>query len=414
MDRPLSSKKRSQQKLKFWLKSFLLILIAIAILRSVQWVLSPSIDRDKLRTSIVSAQDLVVTINSAGLVLPLSEETITSELNSHVSRVFVELGQRVNEGDSLVQLDTQKISLEIDNTLEKIALKDSQINTKKLNMSKSLNDLSSQLELLAVDLESRSTKKLKLAQLETVGAFSSQDLLEAELNVKRTNIEMRQLRQAMQDIRSTTEAEVTTLALEKNILLKALSEQKRLAQAALVTASRSGVVSWLNQDEGSSVIAGQSLVKIIDDSAFKIEASLSDFYASQLVPNMRAEIRYQDNIVYGKLTQQTPSIENGLMKLSITLDEPSNSLLKHNLRVDVGLITNTVNDALTLNKGAYVSGRGVHDVFVLKDGLAQKTKIEIGHSSTLLHEIKMGLKENDEVIISDMSDYLHLNQFTVN
>jgi HlyD family secretion protein len=129
---------------------------------------------------------------------------------------------------------------------------------------------------------------------------------------------------------------------------------------------------------------------------------------------MSAEITYQNQKLNGKLAQQTPSIENGVMKLSINLEQPDNTLLKNNLRVDVGLIIKTIDDTLVLSKGPYTSGRGIQNVFVIRNNTAYRTEVEIGLGSAKTHQISRGLSENDEVIISDVSEYLHLTQFAIN
>lgn len=414
MDSPLSEQNINHQKRALWLKVAAFLMIFVLISYSINRLFTPAVNRSKLRTAIVSTQTITATINAAGIVVPMFEETISSEITSHVSRVYVSPGKSVSKGELILQLDTQKLVLAIDKINEQIALKDSKIKTKRLQANRSANDICSRIELLAVDLQSRQTKQDKLYKLRSVGAFSSQDLLEAELNVKRTMIEIRQLNQSIVDLKSTSQAEIDTLYLEKLILEKALIEQQRLAQMASVTATRSGILIWLNQDEGSSVLAGQALAKIVDDSHFIIEATLSDFYSSQLVPNMSAEIIYQNKKLKGLLSEQTPTIENGVMKLSITLEEPGNVLLKNNLRVDVGLVTKTIPDTLAIKKGPYIAGRGIRNVFVIKDDIAYRTEIEIGLSSARIHQITRGLKEDDEVIISDVSDYLHLKEFAVN
>jgi HlyD family secretion protein len=390
------------------------VVIFALFIYSVNWLFTPSVNRSNLRTAKVSKQTITATINAGGLVVPMVEETISSEIASHVSRVFVRTGQHISKGDLILQLDTQKIMLAIDKIKEQIALKDSQIKTKKLIVNRSINDIGSRIELLEVDLQSRKTKQNKLNKLSFLGTFSSQDLLEAKLNVKRTKIEIRQLNQSIADLKSATQAEIETLNLEKSIFEKALAEQLRLEQFASVKATRNGILSWLKQDAGSSVSAGQPLAKIVDDSHFRIEATLSDFYASQLVPNMSAEITYQNQKLNGKLAQQTPSIENGVMKLSINLEQPDNTLLKNNLRVDVGLIIKTIDDTLVLSKGPYTSGRGIQNVFVIRNNTAYRTEVEIGLGSAKTHQISRGLSENDEVIISDVSEYLHLTQFAIN
>ena len=414
MDRPLSEQDINQQKRNIWLKGISLVLLIATIFYAINWLFTPSVNREKLRTSKVSLQTLTATINAGGLVVPLIEETLSSEINSQVSQVFLGPGQQVKKGQPILQLDTQKLNLAADKIKEQIALKNSQIKTKQLVTRRSINDVKSRIELLTVDLKSRKTKQQRLNQLTSVGAFSNQELLEAELNVKRTEIEIRQLNQSMSDLESTNKAETETLSLEKSMLEKELAEQHRLISGALITAKRDGVVSWLKQDEGSSVSLGEPLAKIVDDSQFRIEATLSDFYSSQLIPNMMAQITYQDKTMMGRLTQQTPTIENGIMKLSITLDQPDNSLLKNNLRVDVGLITKTVDQTLALSKGPFISGRGIQNVFVIRDQIAYRTEIEVGLSDANIYQIINGLNENDEVIISDMSDFIHLKEFAIN
>ncbi|MFT4810023.1 MAG: HlyD family secretion protein [Glaciecola sp.] len=414
MDRPLSVKNINQQKRAVWLKALTVVVMLTLFIYSVNWLFAPSVNRANLRTAKVFKQTITATINAGGLVVPMVEETISSEIASHVSQVFVRPGQNISKGDLIIQLDTQKLMLAIDKIKEQVALKDSQIKTKKLIVNRSINDIGSRIELLEVDLESRMTKQNKLNKLSFLGTFSSQDLLEAELNVKRTNIEIRQLNQSIADLKSATKAEIETLNLEKSIFKKALAEQLRLEQFASVKATRSGILSWLKQDAGSSVSAGQPLAKIVDDSHFRIEATLSDFYASQLVPNMSAEITYQNQKLNGKLAQQTPTIENGVMKLSINLERPDNTLLKNNLRVDVGLIIKTIEGTLALSKGPYTSGRGIQNVFVIRNNTAYRTEVEIGLGSAKNLQISRGLSENDEVIISDVSEYLHLTEFAIN
>ena len=101
------------------------------------------------------------------------------------------------------------------------------------------------------------------------------------------------------------------------------------------------------------------------------------------------------------------------MKLIIALDESHHSDLYHNLRVDVGLVVDSVSDAITLAKGPYIAGQGLQQVFVIRDDTAYKTEIRVGMSNTEQYQILNGLQHGEEVIISDVSDMLHLNQFSL-
>jgi len=414
MDRPLSESAQKSNKLKLvtniskWAGGLLILVFAL------HWLFSPSVNRSTLRTAVVEQGTITATVNAGGVVIPLIEETIASELETQLVKVIAQQGAKVSKGDVIMLLNPQRVELEVDNIEEKIALKDTQIQAKQLQLSKAINDIDSRYELLEVDLQSRATRAERLNQLSGIGAFSKHELLESELNVKRTKIEMRQLKQSKQDLKLTTKAEIEGLNLEKSILQKSLLEQKRLLSATTVRASRDGVLTWLKNEEGASVTISEPLARIADHSKFKIEATLSDFYSTQLTEGMSAQIYHDDKVIMGELSSLSPTIENGVMKIQVKLAEGNYQNLRSNQRVDVGLVLETIPQTMILPKGPYVSGRGLHQVFVIRDDYAFRTEVEIGTSNPNQHQIISGLLIGDEVIISDVKDYLHLEQFSIN
>ncbi|MBV1909314.1 MAG: HlyD family efflux transporter periplasmic adaptor subunit [Kangiellaceae bacterium] len=414
MDRPISKKALNSQAQKKWLKLSAWLVFIAFVLYFIQWLFSPGVNRDKIRVAAVKVGDISATINASGLVVPLVEETISSEFDTQIVRVIAQLGSALKKGDPILELNAQSVELVIANLDEKLALKDTQIQTKQLQRNKSFNDLESRIELLKIDLQSRMTREKSLKQLSSVGAFSKHELLESKLNVKRTRIELKQLQQSKVDLDSTTSAEVRGLQLEKSILSKERDEQKRLRQLSVVRATRDGTLSWVNNVEGASVGQREPLAKISDNSKFRIEAQLSDFYASQLKSGMSAEIYYNDQTIAGQLGQLSPTIENGVMKILVELIQPTNDLLRNNLRVDVGLVLENIQDAKTLSKGPFISGRGLQKVYVIRDNIAYQTEVRIGLSNANEYQVISGLDVNDQVIISDVSDYLHLKQFAIN
>ena len=81
------------------------------------------------------------------------------------------------------------------------------------------------LELKQVDLESRQARHQRLERLFRDGLTAESDLTEAVLDIRRTEIELRQLRESMDNLSETTSAEIDRLRLETNILLKQTKEQ---------------------------------------------------------------------------------------------------------------------------------------------------------------------------------------------
>jgi len=66
--------------------------------------------------------------------------------------------------------------------------------------------------------------------------------------------------------------------------------------------------------------------------------------------------------------------------------------------------------ALTVAKGPFINGAGRQPVFVVEGQLAARRSAVIGLSGWDRYEVVEGLEEGDEVIVSDMHDYLHMKR----
>lgn len=416
MDQPITAKTKQQRLFKRTKSLLVASLAVIVVLYVVYKSLETSVSRDQIRTATVERKHLRTELTAGGLIVPINEESVVSVLDSHLQDVHVHAGQFVEAGQLLMTLDTTKQQLAIANMEEEMALLDNKILTSKLNMAKNINELDGRLELLGVDYESRQTRLKRLQQLAEIGGISKHDLTEAELNVKRSEIEIRQLRQRQQDTQASTTAEIDGLKLEQSILQKSLSEKQRLLAQAEVVAPRSGLIVWLNNEEGSAISIGQSLAKIADTSAFKVEANISDFYANQLWQGMKADFEYSNHVFSGQITSIVASDQQGILALTIALDEQdkNHKSLRQKQRVDVNLITGEVKDALVVAKGPFIKGAGIKKVFVVKAGVANRQEATIGKGNRHFYHIKQGLAEGDEVIISDMSLYENKREVVVN
>jgi len=417
MDMPLSEQQLKQNKAKQILKLVSFSVIGIVSVFLIAGSFANSIDRSEIRTAKVSRQDLKTGLSAGGVVVPMFEETIASNIESHLTKVLVQAGEKVITGQTLMQLDTTKVQLQLDNMDEEIALKQNQIKTRKLNLTRTLNDSKGRLELLLVDLDSRKTRFDRMQQLAATGGTSKNDLKEAELNVKRTKIEIRQLEQTIKDNQASSVAEIEGLKLEQSILEKSRREQSRILDSTTVKATRDGLVIWLKNEEGSAVRMGESLVKIADTNAFKLEATISDFYTNQIWQGMPMEFEYNQHFYHGSVQSIIAGDTQGILALTIQL-EPSESELHRSLRqkqrVDVSLITEELSDVLVVDKGPFVRGAGIQKVFVINQGNAIRQEVNIGSGNREFYQVKQGLKEGDEIIISDVASIAHLNNLAIN
>ena len=95
---------------------------------------------------------------------------------------------------------------------------------------------------------------------------------------------------------------------------------------------------------------------------------------------------------------------------TVALDEASHPGLRASLRADVQVITDRKARVLKVARGPYADGLGARQVFVIRGDRAIRTPVTLGVSSFEEAEVASGLSEGDEIIISDMRDYEHLEQ----
>ena len=66
-----------------------------------------------------------------------------------------------------------------------------------------------------------------------------------------------------------------------------------------------------------------------------------------------------------------------------------------------------------MKRGPFADGGGVRHAFAIRGNRAMRMPIELGLLGFDEVEVTRGLREGDEIVISDMSDYEHLKEIRV-
>lgn len=413
MDQALSQNTLTQRRRK----TILLLAAGAISLTGGAWavnrLISPGVNLGEIRVGEVRVGAIDNTINASGVVVPVHEEHLSSPNQSRISKVVAKAGQTVRAGELLMVLDDHTIRLAIDNLREQISQQDIKGQVLAMEMDANLKKIASEIELLELDLQSNKVKLARYQKLGPVGITSAVDLQAAELAVKRNEVQLRQHRETLTDTRRTTQSNIEAGRLQKSIFQKQMELQQRLLEQTQVKAPFDGLLTWMLADEGSSLNTGQLIAKVSELNNFKVEASVSDFYARYLNPGQKVRVEYSGQIMAGEVQTVLPEIQNGTVKLIVVLDKSNHPSLRHKLRVEVNIITEQKARSLIVENGPAISGKGRQDVYVLEDGRAVKRSVEIGLGDSKMVEVLQGAKEGDRLVISDISSLKHLNSFRV-
>src|SRR5471032_3080502 len=388
------------------------IVVSAAVLASVcaaAWginrVVTPSIDAGDVLVSQVRRGTISNTISASGLVIPVHEELVTSPIPTRVARVHARAGQQVAAGELLVELDDRAVRLAIDGIKEQLAQQENRIISLGLELDQKRKQLTSSIELLELDLQATRVRLGRFQTLRKSGAVSGEDLMTAELNVQRNEIQLRQQHEQIADSQRVTQSAIDGARLQRSILQKQLQQQEQLLAQTQVRAPFAGMLTWLLADEGASLATGQLVAKVSELSNYKVEASLSDFHARALNSGQAVRVEQGNVRLDGVVQTILPEIQNGTVKLLVTLAQPNHPMLRNKLRVEVNIVTEQKQHTLLADYGPAFNGRGPQDIFVVRDGVARKTTLNIGASDGKAVEILAGARAGDRLIISDTTRY---------
>jgi HlyD family secretion protein len=413
VDRPLDEAVIRTRSRRRWQLAAAGLLLAFIVLGWGPSLLRPSVERARIRTSVVDAGPLESALGAAGVVLPEVEQVLTSPVDARVLKVRRRAGDPVKAGETIVEIDLAQAELAVAALDRDLALKRNEEHRKRLALESSLNDVEGRYESKGLDLGAKRAVLERKRELHAAGLVSVQELREAELAEAQAAIELKQLDKARAIARAANAAEVEGLALEVASLRGRRADAWRERQRGAARAEHDGVVTWTLTEEGATVRRGDAIARVADLSAFRVEGSVADVNSPRMAVGLPVRVDLGELELRGSVAAVDPTIRNGVMTFTVALEDRSNAALRPNLRVDVFVLTERKARALRVERGPFATGEGTQNVFVVRNGIARRTRVRLGVASPTHLEVLEGLSEGDEVIVSDMADYLHAGEIRV-
>ena len=411
MDRPLDAGFARRQRAKRLAAGAGLVLGLVVLVGAVPRLVRPTLDRSEIRTARVETGPVEATLDASGLVVPEFEHVVSSPIDARVLRVLRKPGAALEPGQTILDLDVSEFRLAYEKLVERAALKRNEVRQKRLALARTLADLKGQAAVAAIDVKAFRVKVGQVQQLHDAGLSSADQLRQAQVDLEKAEVQLASVNESIANAESANGAELEGLRLEAQMLDKEQAESSRQLDLAATKADRGGVLTWVVAEEGAAVRKGDVLARIADLRTFRVQATLSDVHAQRVAVGMPARVKLSETAALdGTVASILPTIKDGVMTLYVALDDKSSPLLRANLRADVFVVTDRRASALRVRRGPFATAAGRQDVFVVRGAKAVRTSVRLGLASFEYVEVAEGLLPGDEVIVSDMKDYAHLDE----
>ena len=414
MDRAISNTiKRKRQ----WSRLGTLLLIVGALFAAI-WLLRSSLQnsvpRNRIRLAEAELGPIDNTFTASGEVLPAFEQVITSPIHAVIEEVLQSVGDELSPGTSILQLDKSFSELELKKLQQELELKQNGIYKLKLELEKNFFDLQITDSTKALRIDQLHAELDNAKRLLQVGGGTQEAVDLAQLNLKIAQLEKRQLENDLSIQKKQTETRLKELKIQSDIQLNDLLIMEEKLRRAAIVASRPGILTWVNENIGTTVQEGETLARIADLGSYKVMGSCSDVFASRIYVGMRVLIQVNSNErTEGQISNIRPTVENNIIRFDIQLDEPNHPALRPNMKVEVFIVTASKPKVVRVPNGPAFKGTTKQDIFVVQDDVAFRRTVKVGLSNFDHVEIMEHLKPGEVIIISDMERYAGLQEIKI-
>lgn len=406
MDTDITTIENKKRKNKTWIYSILALGIIMVSVWLFRKSMTTTMNTSDVRVALAEVGNIENTITAMGEVLPEYEQIMVSPISATILKSYYDPGNQVKIGDKIIELDQEETKNSFEKQVDQLELKQNEIKQLKYKLDKDLFDLKISDSVKAMKITSLKADLENARKLEKAGGGTRENVETATMNLRIAELEKLQLENNIINKQQTIGLDIKESELNAAIKEKELFEFKNKLRKANISATRNGVLTYVNRNIGAKISEGEVLARLADLHSYKVMGSISDTYADQLKVGMPAIVKINDKQLRATINNIEPSVQNNVLSFELSLDENQHELLRPKLRVEVFIITAAQSNIVRVPNGPAFKGTPVQDIFVINTtGNAERRTVKTGLSNFDFVEIKEGIKAGEKVILTDLSEY---------
>lgn len=349
---------------------------------------------------------MVREVRGAGTLVPEEIRWIPSTTSGRVKRIVLRPGAEVQPGTVILELDNPDLRQSV--TSAELDWKTAVANL--ANQKATVANARLQLQAAVVDAES--TYQLSVTDFDLNQSLAQKGLV-SDFDMKKKQAAMDQARNrldvAKRQLAASVENESQQLAPAEAAVNQRRSDYDRFLRQLddlQVKAAMMGRLQVVSVEEGQQVGPGTNLARVSNPSRLKAEIRIPETQTKDLKIGQKADVDTRNGHVAGHVTRVDPASQGGTVGVDVSLDEALPAGARPDLSVDGTIELERLASVLFVESPAIGQENGTLSLFkVTPQGEAVRTPVKIGRRSVQFVEVVDGLKEGDQVILSDMSQY---------
>lgn len=372
-----------------------------------------------VKTQTIALKTFTIKLPENGVVMRPHTETIPTLVSGNIDRIYVKAGDHVAAGELLATIDNPSLGYAAAGSQEDYKSSVANVSTAQVNEQNARVQYQASVD----------TARTNLAEAQRIYDADAALLRERAIARNQVDVDRAKLDQARvaytQALAQLRLGAVAGYGQNSVGYAKSVAEKARITNAqnqqqlgfTRVVAPFSGVIQTVAPQAsdplrpiqpGDAVTAGQSLLTIAGSSGFIVKAEVDEQDIVNVRVGQRALVSGQDfpgKSIPGHVasiapvaTKSTDASSTAKQILTTIALDRSPDFLKDGMTADVDILTTDIPNAIGVPNDAIVKEHGKSFVFVVKDGVAEKTPIVVGRTGDTQSLVKSGLTPGATII----------------
>jgi len=352
------------------------------------------------------------TVEVTGSLLPSRTVDIESKLTGRVSSVLCDVGDKVQAGQLLLQVDAKELKAQFEQAAASVEQAEQQAGLAKINIETAkLQQETARIAMERAKLEKENAQKNynRIKTLAEAGVVSQSQLEEAELKLQQAQ------KQYETAVRQYRLAEKQKASAEKQYAIASgpgiaqAEAAKNVIKAQLdntrITCPITGIVTNRYINPGELATTGAALLTVADTSSLKLKGTVKEDVIPYLHLGQKVRIEMDalpGRVYHGRITEIGPLAESTgqLFPVEVAVDNPGQLMPGMTARA---VITFKGPEGIVVPLSAVKNEKGKNYVFVIDDRDRVKRKeIKLGFKGDKEAVVLKGIKPGDRVAASNI------------
>ena len=329
-----------------------------------------------VRVIVASEGTLTAQKSASVTIAPKQESSVASGATGRVEEILKREGGRVEEGEVVIRLDDDNVSLQVQNA--QLTLDAAKINLEKATRANTEGGGQIEIALRSAQTNYDVLSKQYQESLElfNVGGVSQNQLDQLSAQLTQTESTLVQLQNSLaQNQRASTE-DLSLLQLQISQAETALSQANDALNETQIRAPFAGEISQVFTEQGEFMAAGSPAFKLVSLSEQLGSFSVPPADAQKLIDQGELVFRYQ-GLDYAAKVIRSNAAPNDQRLIGITAElYPSDTLIPSGT---IAQLTYSVDEGkgVLVPTGAVVSESGQNYVYIVADNKALRQAVQV-------------------------------------